>query len=233
MSADAVTALAGDLSGQGVETLALPLDVTDEAACGRAVAEAVERFGRLDVLVNNAGITHRSALSRTETSVYRRVMDVNFFGSLYCTQAALPHLVEARGMIVVISSIAGFAPLLGRTGYAASKHALHGLFDSLRAELRESGVGVLVVCPGFTATGIDRNALGEDGRPTAHPQSTTGKVASPDDVAAAIFAAAAKDRRLLVLSAIGRLTRILTKLCPGLYERLMAKSLRAELAGRK
>ncbi len=233
LDAEGLGAMAERLKQEGAETLALPLDVTVEAACRQTVAQAVDRFGRLDVLINNAGITHRSALARTDPRVYRRVMDVNFFGSLYCTQAALPHLIKTKGIIVVISSIAGFAPLLGRTGYAASKHALHGLFDSLRAEVGPAGVEVTIVCPGFTATGIDRHALGEDGRPTEHPQSTTGKVADPRQVAEAIFKAAARGRRLLVLSTVGRLTRVLTKLCPGLYERLMARSLRSELAGRE
>jgi len=230
--ADGLAALAARLQEEGADCLALPLDVTDEAACVAAVARGVERFGRLDVLVNNAGITHRSAFGRTDPAVFRRVMDVNLFGSLFCARAALPHLIASQGLIIVISSIAGFAPLLGRTGYAASKHALHGLFDSLRSEVQPAGVDVTIVCPGFTATGIDRHALGEDGRPTDHPQSTTGQVASPDDVAAAVLKAAARSRRLLVLSFIGRLTRLMTKLCPGLYERLMARSLRSELAGR-
>ncbi|MBU0514409.1 MAG: SDR family oxidoreductase [Proteobacteria bacterium] len=230
--AESLGALAERLQNEGADCLAVPLDVTDEAACAAAVARGVDHFGGLDVLVNNAGITHRSAFGRTDPTVFRRVMDVNLFGSLFCARAALPHLIESRGLIVVISSIAGFAPLLGRTGYAASKHALHGLFDSLRAEVRPAGVDVTIVCPGFTATGIDRHALGEDGRPTDHPQSTTGRVASPDDVAAAVLRAATRSRRLLVLSTVGRLTRLMNKICPGLYERLMARSLRSELAER-
>lgn len=230
--AEGLDALAAHLEQEGADCLALPLDVTIDAACAEAIARGVDHFGRLDVLINNAGITHRSAFGRTDPAVFRRVMDVNLFGSLFCARAALPHLIASQGLIIVISSIAGFSPLLGRTGYAASKHALHGLFDSLRAEVQPAGVDVTIVCPGFTATGIDRHALGEDGRTADHPQSTTGKVASPDDVAAAVLKAAARSKRLLVLSAVGRLARFLTKICPGLYERLMARSLRSELAGR-
>jgi NAD(P)-dependent dehydrogenase (short-subunit alcohol dehydrogenase family) len=233
LDAEGLDGLAARLREDGAECLALPLDVTIDAACHRAVAGAVDHFGRLDVLINNAGIGQRSALAKTDSQVYRRVMDVNFFGSLYCTQAALPHLIETKGNIVVISSIAGFAPLLGRTGYSASKHALHGLFDSLRTEVRPAGVDVTIVCPGFTATGMDRHALGEHGQLTDHPQSTAGRVADPRDVAEAIFKAAVRGRRLLVLSTVGRLTRLMTKLCPGTYERLMARSLQAELAGRE
>jgi NAD(P)-dependent dehydrogenase (short-subunit alcohol dehydrogenase family) len=221
--------LAGQLKDEGAQAIALGLDVTDEHACFRAVDRIIERFGRLDVLINNAGITHRSAFALTETSVYKRVMEVNYFGSLNCTRAALTHLIKCRGLIVVTSSIAGFAPLLGRTGYSASKHALHGFFESLRAELKGSGVKVTMVCPGFTATDIYKNALDGDGRPTTHPQSTVGRAASPASVAEAVFRGAVKEKRLVVLSGVGRLTWLMTRFCPALYENLMARSLRSEL----
>jgi NAD(P)-dependent dehydrogenase (short-subunit alcohol dehydrogenase family) len=224
-----VEALSDELTAEGMDSLGLGLDVTDEKACQRAMALVVERFKHLDVLINNAGITHRSAFGNTGSGVYSRVMAVNYFGSLYCTQAALGYLLERQGLIIVISSIAGFAPLLGRTGYVASKHALHGLFDSLRAELRETGVGVTIVCPGFTATNIAKNALDGDGSITLHPQSTMGTAASPESVAEKVFLAATRSKRLVVLSAVGRLTRVLTKFLPGFYERSMAQVLRSEL----
>lgn len=221
--------ISDQLSAEGIESFPLALDVTDEEACRRAVTSIAGRFGRLDVLINNAGISHRSAFAKTQTAVYRKVMDINFFGSLCCAQAALDHLIQKRGLIIVISSLAGFAPLLGRTGYAASKHALHGLFDSLRAELSGTGVGVLLVCPGFTATNIDKSALDSDGRLTTHPQSKVGRVATPASVARAVLRAAEHNRRLLVLSRVGRLSRLVSRLCPALYERLMIRSVRSEL----
>jgi short-subunit dehydrogenase len=157
-------------------------------------------------------------------------MGVNFFGSLNCTKAALDSLIERKGLIIAVSSVAGFSPLYGRSGYAASKHALHGLFDSLRTELRNVGVDVMIVCPGFTATGISTRALDGDGQITQHPQSTLGRIARPEDVADAVFRAACSGKkRLVVLSAVGRLTRIVHKMFPGLYERLMARSLSSEL----
>ncbi|MEW6264218.1 MAG: SDR family oxidoreductase [Thermodesulfobacteriota bacterium] len=225
----AAAALAEELKSEGHDCLGLPLDVTSEEECRAAVNKAVEHFGRLDVLINNAGLTHRSPFVQTEARVFHRVMAVNFFGSLYCTQAALGHLIPSRGLIIVISSIAGLAPLLGRTGYSASKHALHGLFESLRTELTGAGVAVMIVCPGFTRTNIDKNALDGDGRPTSHPQSTVGRVASPESVAHAILAAASREKRLLVLSTVGRLTYWLTRLCPGLYEKIMARAVASEL----
>lgn len=229
LDAAAVTALAGELAVAGTRSLSLTLDVTDPAACRTAVQRTVDALGGLDVLINNAGITHRSAFADTEIAVFRRVMEVNYFGSLNCAHAALPALLRRRGQIVVISSVAGFAPLLGRTGYAASKHALHGLFGSLRAELAAGGVSITLVCPGFTSTGIATAALDGDGALTSHPQSTLGRVASPEEVAEAVFAATTRRRPLVVLSSVGRLTWWVSRLFPGLYERLMARSLRREL----
>jgi NAD(P)-dependent dehydrogenase (short-subunit alcohol dehydrogenase family) len=221
--------IAAEIQAAGGEALALGCDVSDEAACKQTMAAAVAHFGGVDVLINNAGITHRSAFAATDASVFQRVMAVNFFGALYCTQAALPSLLQRRGLIVAISSIAGFAPLYGRTGYAASKHAVQGLFGSLRTELAGTGVAVMIVCPGFTATGIGAAALDGDGRVTQHPQSTVGRVASPESVADAVFDAAVRGKRLVVLSAPGKAAYVMQKLSPHLYEWLMVRSLRREL----
>ncbi len=229
---DAARARAAELHDRGTECVALPCDVSVEGECRQAMAAVSERFGGIDVLINNAGITHRSAFADTDTGVFHRVMGVNFFGSLYCTKAALPSLRERRGLIVAVSSIAGIAPLYGRTGYAASKHAVQGLFSSLRTELAEAGVGVMIVCPGFTATGIGAAALDADGSVTRHPQSTVGRVATPESVAEAVFVAAQRGKRMLVLTAVGKTTLWVNKLFPGLYERLMARSLRHELEHR-
>jgi NAD(P)-dependent dehydrogenase (short-subunit alcohol dehydrogenase family) len=222
-------AFARELDDAGIQTLALPCDVIDEQACRSAMQKIDESFGGIDVLINNAGITHRSAFAKTQMQVFRQVMEVNFFGALHCTQAALPALLASRGMIIVMSSIAGFSPLFGRSGYSASKHALHGLFESLRTELSDKGVRVMMVCPGFTATNIEKNALDGDGRPTMHPRSTTGKIATPEEVAEAIYRGAVKNKRLLVLSRIGKLAYVVSKFFPAYYERAMARRLRHEL----
>ena len=224
-----VQALADELGAAGIDCVGLGCDITDEAACRAAMASILDRVGGVDLLLNNAGITHRSAFAHTDTAVFRRVMAVNFFGALHCAQAALPSLIERRGLIVVISSIAGIAPLYGRSGYAASKHALHGLFASLRTELSAQGVGVTIVCPGFTATGLTNAALDGDGSVTRHPQSTVGRLATPTSVAEAVFEAAARRQPLLVLSAAGRVTFVLNRAFPRLYERLMTRALRHEL----
>lgn len=218
-------ALEASLAEAGSAVLALPCDVTSEEACRRAMDEVVQRFGGLDVLVNNAGQTHLGRFDETDVAVLRRVMDVNFFGAVCCTRAALSALVARRGIVVVLSSVAGFAPLAGRAGYAASKHALHGLFDSLRVELRAQGVHVLLVCPSFVATDIGARALGPDGGAPRVARTTTGRAASPDEVAEAIVKATDARRRLLVLSAVGRLSYWLTRLWPAAYDRIMERSL--------
>jgi NAD(P)-dependent dehydrogenase (short-subunit alcohol dehydrogenase family) len=227
---EAVEKAAAEISAEGVRARAWEADVSDEAAVKAAVTQAGEHFGRLDVLVNNAGISQRSAFRNTDSAVYRRVMDINFFGALYATQAALPWLEQSRGRIVVISSVAGFAPLLGRTAYAASKHALHGLFETLRTELRADGVGVTMICPSFVATNINVNALDGDGSRTRHPQSTVGRVETAEQAADLIFRAEQRGRRLLIIGRVGLLTRLLTRAAPGVYDRIMARAVARELS---
>ncbi|PXB81942.1 short chain dehydrogenase, partial [Pseudomonas aeruginosa] len=210
----------------GGEALGLRCDVADTDAVERAVALAVERFGGIDVLVNNAGITHRGTFAETGLGVFRKVMAVNFFGAVHCTRAALPSLLERRGQIVVLGSLTGFAPLLYRSAYNASKHALHGLFDTLRMELEGTGVSVTLACPGFTATDLRKNALVGDGSVTRQPVQVLGsQVASPVEVAEAIFQGAARRRRLLVLSNVNWRARLLARFFPRLFEKLLVPRL--------
>ena len=229
LNREAVDTSAEILRAEGIDALALGCDVADPGAVVAAVEAVMDHFEGIDVLINNAGISARAAFTDTHLGVFHKVMAVNFYGPLYGTKAALGVLCRRKGLIITISSLAGFTPLYGRTAYAASKHALHGLFDSLRSELRGTGVGVLLVCPGFTATGIGTAALDGDGSIARHPQTTAGKPATPEEVADQIFNAAAKNKRLLVLTPIGRLGRLLNKLSPRLYEWLMVRSMRKEL----
>ena len=224
-----VEALAAEQRADGRQALGLACDVTDAAACTRAMGEVMRSWGQIDVLINNAGISHRSAYRRTDPAVIRQVMEVNFFGSVHCTRAALDALLASRGLVIVISSVAGFAPLIARTGYAAAKHALHGFFDSLRTELAGDGVGVLMVCPSFIATGIDRNALGGDGAPARHAQQIVGVRALADDVAAEILHAARSGRQLLLPGRMAKLAWWVSRLAPGYYARAMARRLRGEM----
>ncbi len=221
-----------ELTALGGELLAVVADVADHDACQRAIADVVERFGRIDIVVNNAGTVHRSAFKDTAIDVFRRVLEVNYFGSLQLTLAAMPQLLASQGKIVVISSVAGVAPLYGRSGYAASKHALHGLFESARSELEADGVDVLMVCPGFTRSGFEQRAMGADGTAAGTHRSMTGSLAEPEAVADAVVAAANRGKELLVLSRLGVLSYYLSRLAPGWYRRAMVRRLKDEGAVR-
>jgi len=204
--------------------LALGCDVTSLADCKAAIDAIVSTWGGVDVLVNNAGITHVGLFRDTDVDVIRRVLDVNLLGAVHCTKAALPSLLDRSGQIVVTSSVAGFAPLATRSGYAASKHALHGFFDSLRAEHRRDGLRVLMVCPSFVDTAIGHNALGTGGG-SASPEARTGvrSPMPPEDLADAVVRAALRNRRLLLVSREARLAYWVARLLPALYERLMLR----------
>ncbi|UCE87637.1 MAG: SDR family oxidoreductase [Deltaproteobacteria bacterium] len=218
--------LATALGEAGASALAVGCDVTSLEDCRAAVRRVCDAHGGVDVLVNNAGITHLSAFRETDVEVIRRVVEVNFFGAVHCTRAALEPLLASRGQIVVISSVAGFAPLAKRTGYAASKFALHGFFETLRSEHRADGLGVLLVCPWFVDTRIGVNALGGDGRPSSDPRRDAGQPQAPDAVAEQIVEAALRDRRRLLISGGAKLAYVVSHLAPSLYERLMLRRVR-------
>lgn len=222
--------LASEMAARDYDVCTQACDVTDAAACEVALQAVRQQLGRIDVLINNAGISHRSTLTATRLEVIRRVMEVNFFGAVHCTQAALADLRAARGMVITISSVAGFSPLIGRTGYAASKHALHGFFDSLRSEVIDEGVDVLLVCPSFITTGIDRAALGGDGGPAGPIRLTAGRQAAPDEVAAAIYTAAVHRKKLLRHGLTAHLAWWLSRLWPSRYATLMKRRLQGEFA---
>jgi short-subunit dehydrogenase len=156
-------------------------------------------------------------------------MDIDFFASLQCAKCAIESLIERKGMIIVTSSIAGFAPIAGRSGYSAAKHALHGFYGVLRSELKEKGVDILIVCPGFTETNLQTRALDGDGTITKHPQSKTGRVSTPEEVASEIFKAVMKRKKLLILSTVGKISYILTRIAPGLFDYIQLRQLRSEL----
>ncbi|MCP4039243.1 MAG: SDR family oxidoreductase [bacterium] len=221
-----IEALGAEALGASHAPLAVRCDVTNASTCDQAIEDVVKHFGRIDILINNAGITHVSPFAETDPEVIRRVMDVNFYGALYCTKAALPHLVSSRGRIAVMSSVAGFAPLALRTGYAASKHALHGLFESLRSEIVETGVSITMVCPSFVRTAIGDKALGADGGPREADRSEVGGAMEPDTVAAQIHRAVQRRQRTLLVGRVGKLSYWLSRLLPSVYERIMTASQR-------
>ena len=219
--------LAAEIRNGGAPVLPIECDVSKPLECDAAVRAVGDAWGGIDVLVNNAGITHVGRVLETEVDVVRRVLEVNFFGAVHCTRAALPSLLERRGRVVVMSSIAGFAPLATRAGYAASKHALHGFFESLRAEHRAEGLGVTMVCPSFVRTAIGDRALGPSGEVAGEGARTgvRGEI-EPERVADAIVLAVRAGRDLVFVPRRARLTWWVSRLAPGVYERLMLRRMR-------
>ena len=220
----AAEAVAASLAEAGATALALACDVTDEGDCIRCIEEVIAQWGGVDVLINNAGISHHSDFAETSSDVFRRVFEVNLFGTANCTRAALASLQQRRGSVVAISSVAGFAPLLRRSAYAASKHALHGLFDSLREELHNDDVAVLLVCPSFVDTPIDRHALAGDGSTNESTKPVTGRLLTPEEVAEATFGAVAKRRKQRIhISGLSLASWWLSRLSPRAFAAAMRR----------
>ncbi|WP_271407865.1 SDR family NAD(P)-dependent oxidoreductase [Pseudomonas sp. Q1-7] len=209
--------------------LGLAGDITDSDLHTRLVDACRARFGRLDLLINNAGITHRSPTVRTAPQVLRRVMAVDYHAPLELTLAALPLLRESRGQVIAIGSMAGWMPVLGRAGYCAAKSALAQAFEVLRAEIARDGVGLLMVYPSFLDTPIDRNALGGDGRPAQHARSTIGKVRRADWMAGEILKGADARRQRLFPDRGSWLASLLWRIAPNLYYRTMSQRFAGEL----
>jgi short-subunit dehydrogenase len=211
----------------GAEVLAVPTDVADEHACRTLIERTVARFGGLDVLVNNAGITMWSRFDAVkDLSAFERVMRVNYLSCVYLTAAALPHLKSSRGLIVAVASMAGLTGVPERTGYAASKHAQVGFFDSLRIELRGSGVDVTVVAPDFVVSQIHRRAIGPDGKPLGASPMVEPRLMTAEQCARLIRRAMERRQRLLLTSFRGKLGLALRTFVPGLIDRMAARAIR-------
>ena len=212
---------------RGAEALVVATDVGEEAQCGALVDATLERFGRLDVLINNAGATMWSRLDElSDVGVLETLMRVNYLGAAWLTRRALPALKASRGRIVAISSLAGLAGVPTRTGYAASKHAMFGFFDSLRIELRPHGVSVTIVAPDFVVSEIHRRAAGPDGRPLGETPMDESRIMSSEECARLILRATANRQRLAITSARGHLLGWLKLVAPGLVDRLAARAIR-------
>jgi NAD(P)-dependent dehydrogenase (short-subunit alcohol dehydrogenase family) len=222
LDAAAAETLARELAAAGRPALGLGCDVTRAADCVAAIERVVADWGGVDVLVNNAGITHVGRIQDTRPEVFERVLAVNLLGAVHATKAALPSLLPRRGHVVAMSSVAGFAPLATRAGYAASKHALEGFCATLRTEHARDGLRVTVVRPSFVRTGIGDRALGADGQP-AGPRSGVQKEITPEAAAAVIVRGVERNRRVVWVGREARLASWLVRLAPRLYERLMLR----------
>lgn len=201
-------------------------DVSVEDDCRRLVERTVAAYGRIDTLVNNAGATMWARFEDIgDMAILERIMKVNYLGAVYCTHHALPHLKATRGRLVGIASLAGRTGVPTRTGYAASKHAMMGFFDSLRIELADSGVSVTMVCPGFVSTGIRENATGPDGKPIQVSPVKEGEVMGVEECARRTLKAIEGRRRELVMTARGRIGLFLKLVAPGLVDRIARRAI--------
>jgi NAD(P)-dependent dehydrogenase (short-subunit alcohol dehydrogenase family) len=215
----ALEATAGECRQAGGQASICPGDVGCEADCAAAVRNTIADFGTLDMLIANAGVSMLSTFEDLDDlEPLERVMRVNYLGAVYCTRYALPHLIASRGRIVAVSSLTGLTGVPTRTGYAASKHAMRGFFDSLRIEVRRHGVSVTVAYPGFVATGIRERVIGEGAGRAA------GTVMSTPECARRILSAAAHRRREAVMTSKGKLGRWLKLVAPDLVDRIAARS---------
>ncbi|HEX6633011.1 MAG TPA: SDR family oxidoreductase [Usitatibacter sp.] len=225
-NAKELEAVAQECRKLGAAVVTVKADVAEERDCQAIVAGAVLAYGRLDTLVNNAGMSMWARFEDIrDVSVLERIMRVNYMGAVYCTRHALPYLRESRGRIVGISSLAGRTGVPTRTGYAASKHAMTGFFDSLRIELAGSGVTVTMVYPGFVSTGIRENATGPDGRPIMVSPVREGEVMTVEDCARRIVRAIERREREVVMTARGRMGLWLKLFAPGLVDRLARRAI--------
>jgi short-subunit dehydrogenase len=194
-------------------------DISHENDCRQLIESTLHVYGGIDILINNAGVSMRGLFNDTKVDTFQHLMNVNFWGALFCTKYALPSILERRGDIIGISSIAGYRGLPGRSGYSASKYALQGWLEALRTELLHTGVNVMWVCPGFTASNIRFAALNKDAKPHGDTSMEEGKMMSADECAGHILKAISKRKRTLVLTFQGKLTVWLNKLFPSLADK--------------
>ena len=220
---DAVAAACRDRGGAAI---AIQTDVTDDQQCRRLVDRTVHEYGRLDTLINNAGISMIARFDDLrDLTLPTRIMNVNYFGCVYCTFYAIPHLKRTRGRIVGISSLTGLSGVPMRTVYAASKHAMAGLFDSLRIELMDHGVTVTMAYPDFVETEVRDRALGADGQPVGIYPAREGEFMSAEACARGIINASAKRKREVIMSFRGRVGNLLKAVAPGLVDRMAKRAM--------
>ncbi len=205
----------------GGEALAVALDVAEKESCRNFVDAAMEKYGRIDRLVNNAGISMWAYFEEfTDPSPFEKIMQVNYLGSVYCTFYALPHLKKTKGQVVGISSLTGKTGVPTRSGYAASKHAMAGFFDTLRIELKDKGVSVTMIYPGFVATDVRKRALGADGNPLNESPLDETATMSVQKCVDIMLPVIAKRKRELVMTTKARFGLWLKLLAPGLVDKI-------------
>ena len=219
-SEDKLKALTEEIHSKGGAAAYCAVDVVNEQECKALIDKAVEVFGRIDILICNAGISMRAIFDDVDLKVLHRLMDVNFWGTVNCSKYALPYLQATKGSLVGISSVAGLHGLPGRTGYSASKYAMTGFLETVRIENLKKGLHVMVACPGFTASNVRFSALVADGSQQGATPREESKMMTPEEVAHIVAKGILKRKRLCLMEIEGRATHFVKKFAPALLDRI-------------
>ncbi len=206
--------ISGEIVSSGGDAMYVKTDVSNESECKHLIDKTVEKHGRIDILVNNAGLSMRASFINVDITVLQRLMDVNFWGTVYCTKYALPYLLASKGSLIGVSSVAGFHGLPGRTGYSASKFAMHGFLETIRIEHLKTGLHVMIIAPGFTSTEIRKHALTADGTEQGESPINEEHLMSPQYVARWVLKGIKKRKRNKLLTWYGRLTALFQRIIP-------------------
>ncbi len=218
--------VAEECSAAGTKAIAIQTDVTQKEQCKALIEKTVSEYGRIDTLFNNAGITMWAMFEEIENiDMFETIMKINYFGSVYCTYFALPYLKKTNGRLVGISSITGKTGVPTRTGYAASKHAMAGFFDSLRIELMNTGVTVTMIYPGFVVSEVRERALGINGKPVGKSHLDDSTITSTEECVNRIIEAASKRKRELVMTSKAKIGMWLKLVSPGLVDKIARKGI--------
>lgn len=201
--------------------LPIQTDVSKEADCKRLIDEAIRHYGTIDILINNAGISMRAIFEEVDLNVIRQLMDINFWGTVYCTKFAFPYILKNKGSVVGVSSIAGYKGLPARTGYSSSKFAMQGFLETLRIENLKKGLHVLIACPGFTASNIRNTALSKNGTMQGESPLNEDKLMTSEEVAEQILKAIIKRKDRIVMTTQGKLVVLLNKFFPKLIDKMV------------
>ncbi|MGB3073901.1 MAG: SDR family oxidoreductase [Chitinophagales bacterium] len=220
-NAEKLSEIERQIREQGQKASTCRTDVSIEDDCRKLIETTIREFGTIHILINNAGISMRAVFADVDLKVIRQLMDINFWGTVYCTRYAIGEIIKNKGSIGGVSSIAGYKGLPGRTGYSASKFAMQGFLDALRVENLKTGVHVMVVCPGYTASNIRNTALNKQGRQQGDSPLDENSLMSAEEVADHIVNGIIHRKRVVILTLQGKFTVLLNKFFPAFMDKMV------------
>lgn len=225
---DELRKIAEDIRNKGGEVIVVQTDVSKESDCKNLILTTIEEFGHIDILINNAGISMRALFEHSDLEVIQKLMNVNFWGTVFCTKYALPHIIEQNGSVVGVSSVAGIKGLPARTGYSASKFAMDGFLEALRVENLKKGIHVLIAYPGFTSSNIRNTSLNGHGTQQGESPRNEDDMMSAEAVAKHLHNAVVKRKNKIVLTSEGKMISILNKFIPDFLDKMIYNNLAKE-----